>query len=167
MKTKIIAAAALAAASLTAAPAGADDLSDIEATINAVYAVISGPVGEARDFDAMRGLYMEGAAMGAVGPGDDGQGRGRIITLDDYIATSGPRLAELGFIERPTRTEITRYGEIAYARSAYEGVRSDTGEVFVTGVNFITLFKVGGEWKVASILWRSADEAWPVDRAFD
>jgi hypothetical protein len=153
---------------VTVAPATAqDETTAIEATIDALYAVISGPVGEPRDFDAMRDLFMEGAAMGSVGAGPDGHGRGRVITLDDYIERSGPWLVENGFTERATRTEIDHWGEIAYARSAYEGVNGVTGEVFLIGVNFITLFKIEGEWKVASILWRTQTEDWPVEAAFD
>lgn len=167
MKHLIRAALAASTAAIVIAPAQANDRADVEATVQAVYDVISGPVGQARDFDAMRELYLPGAAMGAVSPGEDGQGRGRVITLDDYIERSGPWLVENGFTERPTRTETTIYGELAYVRSAYEGVSGVTGEVFVTGVNFITLFKIEGEWKIASILWRSADEDWPVDAAFD
>jgi len=167
MKHLIRAALAASTAAIVIAPAHADDRADVEATVQAVYDVISGPVGQARDFDAMRELYLPGAAMGAVSPGEDGQGRGRVITLDDYIERSGPWLVENGFTERPTRTETTIYGELAYVRSAYEGVSGVTGEVFVTGVNFITLFKIEGEWKIASILWRSADENWPVEAAFE
>ena len=153
---------------MTVAPASAqDETTAIEATIDALYAVISGPVGEPRDFDAMRDLFMEGAAMGSVGAGPDGHGRGRVITLDDYIERSGPWLVENGFTERATRTEIDQWGEIAYARSAYEGVNGVTGEVFLIGVNYITLFKIEGEWKVASILWRTQTEDWPVEAAFD
>ena len=138
----------------------------VEAAVDAIYAVISGPVGEARDFDLMRSYFLPGAAMGAVGPGPEGNGRGRVITLEQYIERSGPWLVENGFTERATRTDITIYGEIAYAKSAYEGVNGHTGEVFVRGVNFITLFKIEGEWKIASLLWRSADEAWPPEAAF-
>lgn len=159
--------AASTAAIVVQAPARADDAAEVEAVVQAVYDVISGPVGQARDFEAMRELYLPGAAMGAVSPGENGQGQGRIITLDDYIERSGPWLVENGFTERPTRTETTIYGELAYVRSAYEGVNGQTGEVFVTGVNFITLFKVNGDWKIASLLWRSADTDWPVEAAFD
>ena len=167
MKHLIRAALAASTAAIVIAPAQADDRADVEATVQAVYDVISGPAGQARDFDAMRELFLPGAAMGAVSPGEDGQGRGRVITLDDYIERPGPWLVENGFTERPTRTETTIYGELAYVRSAYEGVNGVTGEVFVTGVNFITLFKIEGEWKIASLLWRSADEDWPVEAAFD
>ena len=159
--------AASTAAIILPAAAQADEQAEVEAVVQAVYDVISGPVGQARDFDAMRELYLPGAAMGAVSPGEDGQGQGRVITLDEYIERSGPWLVENGFTERPTRTETTIYGELAYVRSAYEGVNGATGEVFVTGVNFITLFKIDGEWKIASLLWRSADADWPVEAAFE
>ena len=51
--------------------------------------------------------------------------------------------------------------------SAYEGTNSATGETFLIGVNFITLFKIEGEWKIASILLRTETDDWPVEAAFD
>ncbi|OLF71459.1 hypothetical protein AWH62_13015 [Maricaulis sp. W15] len=166
MNTTLIAALAASVAMSTPATAQ-DDTADIESTIDALYAVISGPVGQERDFNAMRAMFMEGAAMGAVGAGEGGNGAGSVITLDDYIERSGPWLVENGFTERATRTEIDQWGEIAYARSAYEGVNGVTGEVFLIGVNYITLFKIDGDWKIASILWRTQSEDWPVEAAFD
>ena len=165
MNTTLIAALAASVAMSTPATAQ-DDTADIESTIDALYAVISGPVGQERDFNAMRAMFMEGAAMGAVGAGEGGNGAGSVITLDDYIERSGPWLVENGFTERATRTEIDQWGEIAYARSAYEGVNGVTGEVFLIGVNYITLFKIDGDWKIASILWRTQSEDWPVEAAF-
>jgi hypothetical protein len=167
MKTlKTLAVAAATLASLAAAPAMADDRSDIEATIDALYDVISGPVGEARDFDRMRSLFVENASMGAVGAGPDGQGRGMVFGVEGYIERSGEWLVENGFDETATRTDIDIWGEIAVARSSYEGTNGRTGEVFLIGVNFITLFKIEGEWKVASILWRQQTEDIPVEEAF-
>jgi hypothetical protein len=158
---------AVLAVVLSLAPARADERANVEAAVQAVYDVISGPVGQERDFDSMRAMFLPGAAMGAVAPGETGEGAGRIISVEDYIERSGPWLVEHGFTERPTRTEITLYGEIAYVRSAYEGIRADTGETLVRGVNFMTLFKVNGEWKFAALLWRSADGDWPVEAAFE
>lgn len=166
MNTTLIAALATSVA-LVAPAAAQDDSADIQTAIDALYAVISGPVGQARDFDAMREMFMEGAAMGAVGAGEGGNGAGGVISLDDYIERSGAWLVENGFTERATRTEIEQWGEIAYARSAYEGVNGVTGEVFLVGVNYITLFKIDGDWKVASILWRTETGDWPVEAAFE
>ena len=75
MKHLIRAALAASTAAIVIAPAQADDRADVEATVQAVYDVISGPVGEARDFDAMRELYLPGAAMGAVSPGEGSSSR--------------------------------------------------------------------------------------------
>ena len=166
MNTTLI--ATLATSIAIVAPAAAqDDTADINAAVDALYAVISGPVGQERDFDAMRDMFMDGAAMGAVGAGPDGNGAGGVISLDDYIERSGPWLVEQGFTERATRTEVEQWGEIAYARSAYEGVNGVTGEIFLIGVNYITLFKIDGDWKVASILWRTETEDWPISAAFE
>lgn len=152
---------------LAAGAAMADDRAEVQAAIADVYAVISGPVGEARDFDAMRAMFLPGAMMGAVGPGPDGVGQGGLFSVDGYIERASATLIENGFTEQATRTDITVYGEIAYVRSAYEGVSGLTGETLVTGVNFFTLFKVDGEWQIASLLWRAATEDWPVDVAFE
>jgi len=166
MNTTLIAALATSVALVTPAAAH-DDTTDIQAAIDDLYAVISGPVGQARDFDAMRAMFMDGAAMGAVGAGPEGNGAGGVISLEDYIERSGPWLVENGFTERATRTEIEQWGEIAYARSAYEGVNGVTGEIFLVGVNFITLFKIDDDWKIASILWRTETEDWPIEAAFE
>ena len=145
----------------------ADDREDVQAVVDGVYAVISGPVGQARNFDAMREMFLPDAIMGAVSPGETGQGSANTFSLEGYIERAGGFLVENGFTERATRTDITLYGELAYAKSAYEGVNGGTGEIMVTGVNFFTLFKVNGEWKVASLLWRAASEDWPPEAAFE
>ena len=139
----------------------------VSEAVDALYDVISGPVGQARDWDRFRDMFLANAVMGAVGPGPDGLGRASTFSPDGYIERSGEWLVENGFTEEPTRTDITLYGELAYVKSAYEGTNGATGETFLYGVNFITLFKVEGEWKIASILWRQADENWPVEAAFD
>jgi hypothetical protein len=159
--------AALGFVIFTASPSLASEHDDVIAAVDAIYEVISGPVGQARDFDAMREMFVPNAVLGAVGPGPEGHGRGSVGSVENYIERSGTFLVENGFTERATRTDITVYGELASVRSAYEGVSGLTGEVIVTGVNFITLFKIDGEWKVASLLWRSATEETAPDSAFD
>lgn len=168
MKTlRTLALATASLAFLAAAPAHADDRAEIETTIDNLYDVISGPVGEARDFDRMRALFVENAAMGAVSAGPDGEGRGVVFGVEGYIERSGEWLVENGFTETATRTDIDIWGELAVARSSYEGVNGRTGETFLIGVNFITLFKIEGEWKVASILWRQQTDDIPVAEAFN
>lgn len=158
----------LAAAVLALTPlAGAQAQETIEETMEALYASISGPVGAPRDFETLRALFLDGAVMGAAMPDGEGGVRVRTFSVDGYIETNAETLVNLGFVERETRREVWTYGELASVKSAYEGVRSDTGEIVATGINVLTLIETNEGWRIASILWRPADEAWPVERGFE
>jgi len=135
-------------------------------TVDALYEVISGPVGEARDWDRFRALFLENARMTVVTPGEDGA---RIASLspDDYVDNAGPNLVRMGFTEIETRRRTYQYGEMATILSAYEGVRADTGETIAVGINTLVLVEEDDAWKIASIAWRAADEAWPVEAGFE
>ncbi len=135
--------------------------------LEALYEVISGPVGETRDWDRFRELFLPGAQMSVVVTAPDGAERVVVLTLEDYVERNGERLAEIGFTETETRRVTYLYGGMATILSAYEAIRADTGEMIATGVNSLTIVDDGGRWKIASIAWRAADEAWPVDRAFE
>lgn len=135
--------------------------------LEALYDVISGPVGEARDWERFRSLFLPGAQMSVVVTAPDGTERVVILTLDDYIERNGTRLAEIGFTETETRRETYLYGGMATILSAYEAIRADTGETIAVGVNSLTILNDDGTWKIASIAWRAADEDWPVERAFE
>ncbi|MGY6661456.1 MAG: hypothetical protein ACXIVO_03970 [Glycocaulis sp.] len=135
--------------------------------LEALYEAISGPVGEARDWERFRSLFLPGAQMSVVVTAPDGTERVVILTLDDYIERNGSRLAEIGFTETETRRETYLYGGMATILSAYEAIRADTGETIAVGVNSLTILNDEGMWKIASIAWRAADEAWPVERAFE
>jgi len=135
--------------------------------LEALYDVISGPVGEARDWERFRELFLPGAQMNVVVTAPDGAERVVVLTIDDYVERNREALAEIGFTETETRRETFLYGGMATILSAYEAVRADTGETVARGVNSLTILNDQGQWKIASIAWRAADEDWPVERAFE
>ena len=149
---------ALAAVGLVAAPAtakpSAADLAGINQTIHDVYAVISGPAGQKRDFDKMRSLFAPNALLRVITPKGIRGG-----DLDNYIAKSGPILEKEGFNEHELgrRTEV--YGNLATVWSSYDG-RTQSGSFHERGINSFQLVKVDGKWLVASILWQ--EEGTPV-----
>ena len=158
----------LTAAVLALTPlANAQAQETIEETMEALYASISGPVGAPRDFDTLRALFLDGAVMGIAGPGPEGTGRAGLFSVEEYITRNGESLVSIGFSETETARRTWVYGELATVHSAYVGTRLDTGAVIATGINVLTLARVEEEWKIASILWRPADEAWPVERGFE
>lgn len=150
-------------------PAGARAQDEREAALDAaigqLYAVISGGVGEERDWDLFRSLFLPGATMSVATPGADGDGRAVVMTPEDYIASNGPVLIEIGFEEVETGRAVYRNGEMATVLTAYEATRTDRNEVFLTGVNTVVFMWVDGEWKIASIAWRNGPPL-PVAEAF-
>ena len=135
--------------------------------VEALYAVISGPVGEVRDWDRFRAMFLEGAQMTVLAPTPEGEERVVTLSIEDYVSRNAERLSEMGFTEAETRRQTHVYGGLATILSAYEATRADTGETIATGVNTIVLARQEGVWKVASLAWRSETEDWPVERAFE
>lgn len=159
-----IAAASVAALGLVA-PALAQETPG--EAVEALYDVISGPVGEARDWDRFRAMFLDGAQMTVLAPTPEGEDRVITLTIEDYVERNGERLSEIGFTEAETRRQTHVYGGLATILSAYEATRADTGETVATGVNTIVLARQEGVWKVASLAWRSETEDWPIERAFE
>jgi len=150
------AAMALPAAAASGASPSPADAAGIDATMHAVYDVISGPAGQKRDFDRMRSLFAPNALLRVIAANGVHGG-----TLDDYIAKSGPILEKEGFTERELgrRTEV--YGNLASVWSSYDG-RTANGSFHERGINSFQLVRVDGKWLVASILWQEEGTEFPL-----
>ena len=145
-----------AAAPPVAASANPADLAAIERTIRDVYAVISGPAGQPRDFARMRTMFAPNALLRVIGPNGLRGG-----DLEYYIARSGPSLEKEGFTERELGRRVEIYGNLAHVWSAYDG-RTATGTFHARGINSFQLVKIDGRWLVASILWQQETPQLPL-----
>lgn len=134
-----------------------EDVASADAILTALYDVISGPAGQARDFDRMRSLFMPGAIMVATGVRPDGTVGHRKLSVEDYIATSGPMLVQSGFTEKEIGRTTERFGTIMHAFSAYEAAFTgrDGKPASLRGINTIQLFNDGKSWWIVSILWQA------------
>ncbi len=139
-----------------APPSRAADESAIGAALDAVYGVISGPAGQARDWARMRTLFTPEARLTAIGANGPRGG-----TVDDYIIRSGPMLTKSGFTERELTRRVEVHGDLAHAWSSYEGT-GDGGKLKVRGVNSVQLVRQNGRWLVQSILWQHESPARPL-----
>ena len=75
-----------AAAPLPVSVPPAADVATPEAAVQAIYAVISGPAGQPRDWARMRGLFVPGGMLMATGSPKTGGVRTRVLTVEDYVA---------------------------------------------------------------------------------
>ncbi|HLM69376.1 MAG TPA: hypothetical protein VK358_17685, partial [Longimicrobium sp.] len=139
---------------LTVPPAKPEDVATIDAIIAALYDVISGPAGQARNWDRMRSLFIPGARLMPTGVRPDGSVATRIMEVNDYIATSGSMLERVGFSEREVARRVEQFGHIAHVFSTYEG-RMETEPTVIRGINSIQLLNDGTRWWVVSVYWEA------------
>lgn len=81
-------------------PAAAKDVESVDAIMKALYEVISGPAGQARNWNRMRSLFLPEAKMIATGTTPAGEIVKRVMTVEDYITRNGPVLEKNGFFEQ-------------------------------------------------------------------
>ncbi len=179
MRHALLAAALFAAAPLAPAVAQAaappppppaakpEDVASVNAIMAAVYDVISGPAGQKRDWDRFRSLFWPGARLIPSGRNQQGQGRARVLTPEEYITSSGPFLEERGFFERELGRVEERYGNIVHLMSAYDSRnKADDAQPFARGVNSFQLFYDGTRWWVMTIFWQGETPDTPIPSKF-
>lgn len=159
--------AAPAAAEAPANPHYAADVASEDAIIAALYASISGGVGEARDWDRFRNLFHPSALLIPTGQPPEGPARARAITPQDYIDRSGPLLLSIGFRESEIARHTDAYGHIAQVFSTYEGHTAESGDTpAVRGINSIQLFDDGTRWWIITVYWHQEDASTPIPHEF-
>lgn len=138
-----------------AAAAASADAASPEAVVAALYDVISGDAGQARDWDRFRSLHPTARLMPS---GADREGRGVVlsVTPDEYIARSEPFLLREGFHEREIARRSERFGRIMHVWSTYETLHSLSDPApFARGINSIQLFHDGARWWILSVYWQA------------
>ena len=132
-----------------AIPASAADSNDIQSTVDAVYAAISGPAGP-RDWDRFKALFAPNAHMASYR-----DGKANVMTPDDYIARATPVFQQNGFFERAVENHVDQFKDIAHVTSRYESRHAPADEKpFARGVNHFELVRSGDRWLVLSIVWQ-------------
>ena len=157
----VVSIAALLVASPTAAQeqvrsANPADAGSLNAIITAVYDVISGPVGEARDWDRFYSLFIPEARLIATGRGANGQAGYQSMTPAQYVESNGDGLTSVGFIESEVARTVETFGNVSHVFSTYESKFTQNGQpATARGVNSIQLYSDGARWWIVTIFWDS------------
>jgi hypothetical protein len=138
----------------TAPAARPADVASAESIIAALYDVISGGPGEARDWQRFRSLFAPDARLIVGAPAPDGRVPARNMTVEQYVVSADPFLKRDGFWEREIARRMERYGNVAHVFSTYESrVKSADSPPFSRGINSIQLVTNGERWWVVTIFW--------------
>lgn len=140
-----------------AATDGTPDGASVDALLAAVYACVSGPAGQPRDFARMRRLFLPQARLHALVPARGGGTRRVELTLDDYAQRVGPQLERDGMFEQEIARRVDRFGPLAQVFSSYEIRRKPDAPPVMRGINSFQLVQEGERWWIASLAW--ANEA--------
>jgi hypothetical protein len=148
-------------------PAAREDVESLDAILAAIYDSISGAKGKARNWDRFRSLFVPGARLIPTSKRPQGDFAARVLTPEEFIASSGKFMEEQGFFERGIANHVETFGNIAQVFSVYEG-RHDTADPkpFVRGINSIQLMNDGKRWWVVTIFWQAEDAANPLPKKY-
>ncbi|MEJ8818117.1 hypothetical protein [Lacibacter sp. H407] len=139
--------------------AATKDVETVDAIIAALYDVISGPAGEARNWNRMRSLFLPEGKLVATAVRPTGEVVKRVLTVEEYITSSGPTLEKNGFFEKEISRKQEVYGHIAHCFSTYEARRTATdAEPFMRGINSIQLYNDGKRWWILTVFWQTENK---------
>jgi hypothetical protein len=130
-----------------------EDVSSIDGMINAYYAVITGPAGQARQWGRDRTLYWPGLRFFAAGVKADGSPTLHVMTHQEYVDASDSAMVKSGFDEHEIHRVTHRIGNIAHVMSTYETYAVAGGPLTGRGVNSIDLYWDGKRWWILSASW--------------
>ncbi len=143
--------------------ARAADVESIDAIIAALYDVISGPAGQARDWDRFRSLFADGARLIPTAQRPDGSSMMLTWTPSEYVERAGGGLERDGFFEQEIGRVTEAFGQIAHVFSAYDSKRTlQDVAPFARGINSIQLRNDGSRWYVVTVLWDSERADLPI-----
>lgn len=143
---------------------GAPNTSSVNEIIQALYNVISGPLGRDRDWDMFRSLFANEARMYIAVPNKDSGTVLRVLSPEQYIERNKTRLADMGFKEFEIHRTTETYGAITHVFSTYEShfTNSNNEEETVKGINSIQLFYDGNRYYILTICWDADSKNIPV-----
>jgi hypothetical protein len=140
---------------VTSPAAQATDVQSLDGIVAALYVVISGGIGQPRNWNRMRSLFIPEARIMAIVPKRDSSDLAlRIMSISDYIANSGPVLIETGFREKEITRKTEQWGELAQVFTTYETIMDKDG-IVRRGINSIQLMNDGTRWWIVSLLFEA------------
>ena len=145
----------------------AKDVGTMDGILAALYDVISGPAGQARNWDRMRTLFIPEARLIATGKRQDGTMAKRVMSVEDYITTSGPFLEKNGFFEEEIGRTVEQFGGIVQVFSSYASKRNAADEKpFIRGINSIQLWHDGKRWWIVTVFWQAESPETPIPEKY-
>ncbi len=140
-----------------------EDVKSMDSIIAAVYDVISGPAGQARDWNRFQSLFVPGARLIPVGKRPDANVyTARVLSPDEYVSRAQGAFAAQGFFEKEAARRVEQWGNIAQVFSTYESRHAPGDQPFARGINSFQLLNDGQRWWIVTIYWQAESKDVPL-----
>lgn len=137
------------------------DVRTLDGILQAYYEVVSGPAGDARDWDRDKSLHVPGALVVITRSGDDGGVVVDRMTISEYHDRQ-PGPAASAFYEYEIHRVVQERGTTVHVWSTYEHTSTPGGAPEGRGINSIELVWDGARYWITSWSYDGRDDAPPV-----
>ena len=144
--------------------ARASDVSTVDGIVAAYYDVITGPVGQPRQWSRDRTLYWPGIRFFAASVKKDGTPTVSVMTHQEFVDRFDAMAVKNGFDEHEIHRTMTRIGNVAHVMSTYETREVGTGPVTGRGVNSLDLYWDGKRWWITAASWDDERPGSPIPK---
>jgi hypothetical protein len=129
-----------------------NDTRSVESIVAALYDVISGGPGEARDWNRFLNLFKPEARLIPTRKDEHGNLIIRALTPQEYVELFQSRIST-GFFERELGRKTETFGTVTHVFSTYETRDKKDGPVTNRGINSIQLFYDNSRYYIVNIFW--------------
>jgi len=129
----------------------------VEGITDKMLEMISGEVGEERDWEQYRMLFLPTAQKLSLRNRADGTSSVRARNIEEFVRTVGPLYARDGFEEYKIGLKVHEFNGIATAFQSYY-CKNLIGTYEMRGVNTYQLVYVDDRWWIANTLFTSETE---------
>ena len=127
---------------------------EIRALVTELYALVSGPGDQPRDWARQQALFMPDARLIRTVLDGEGRPQAERIAIADYGANFERKLGGRAFYEVEIHAIVEQFGRIAHVFSSYEAFADAACAQFLKrGINSIQLYHEDGRWRITSMVW--------------
>jgi len=127
-------------------------LKSIEGVTDKMIELISGGIGEKRNWDEYRNLFLPTAQKMSLGITKKGEERVRVMNLEEFIRNVGPLYKRDGFEEYALGLEVNEFNGIANVFQSYY-CKNLKGTYEKRGINSYQLIYMKNRWWIANTLF--------------
>lgn len=144
-----------------------EDVSTIDGIIKASYEVVSGDIGEKRQWERDLSLHNPNAVYCFPTIEPDGKVKQTIMSVKDFHKLTDDMVLETPFFENEINREVRIFGNIAHVWSTYETRLKKNGPVERRGINSIQLYFDEGRWWIISWTFDKESKLQKIPSTFD